>query len=117
MGNHHSAAGLALKETLLTWPGITTLPGRFGSVTYELAGREVGHVHGNSHADLPLPKPIRNELVESGKALPHHVLPQSGWVTVPLSGEGAVENALGIFKRNYDLIAAKKKLSWPEEQG
>jgi Family of unknown function (DUF5519) len=103
--------------TLSAWPGITTGPGRFGSVTYSLANREVGHVHGNSHADLPLPKPLRNELVENGKAQPHHFLPQSGWVTVPIDVEGGVEQALEIFKLNYDLIAKMKGLEWPKEEG
>jgi Family of unknown function (DUF5519) len=111
------APGTALRNALLTWPGITEGPGRFGAITYSLANREVGHVHGNSHADLPLPKPLRNELVESGKAEPHHILPQSGWVTVPIDGIGGVENALAVFKLNYDLIAKKKGLEWPMEQG
>jgi hypothetical protein len=113
----HATAGATLRETLLTWPSITTGPGRFGSITYYLEGREVGHVHGNSHADLPLPKPLRNELVENGKAEPHHILPQSGWVTVPINVSGGIENALDVFKMNYDLIAKKKGLSWPTEQG
>jgi Family of unknown function (DUF5519) len=71
-------------------------------------GREVGHVHGNSHADLPLPKPLRNTLIEQGRAEPHHFLPQSGWVTVSLRSDGAVEKALEVFRLNYDLIAKKK---------
>jgi hypothetical protein len=107
----------ALRDALLAWPGITTGPGRFGAVTYYLAGREVGHVHGNSHADLPLPKPLRNELVEGGRAEPHHFLPQSGWVTVQIYAGGGVAKALDVFKLNYDLIAKKKGLEWPEEQG
>jgi Family of unknown function (DUF5519) len=109
--------GVVLGDVLRSWPGITTGPGRFGAITYFLASREVGHVHGGSHADLPLPKPLRNELVESGKAQPHHYLPQSGWVTVPLNREDGVENALAIFKLNYDLIAKKKGLTWPTEEG
>ncbi|MGB8818020.1 MAG: luciferase family protein [Rhizobiaceae bacterium] len=110
-------AGSALEEALLKWPGVTTSPGRFGSIVYELASREIGHVHGASHADLPLPKPIRNSLVAEGKAQPHHFLPQSGWVTVPLGMEGGVAQALEIFRINYDLIVKKKGLVWPQEQG
>jgi hypothetical protein len=114
-------ASLTLAKALEAWPGITTGPGRFGSVTYYLANREVGHVHGNSHADLPLPKPLRNELVASGTAKPHHILPQSGWVTVPLQEADGVAKALHVFKLNYDLIAQKKGLAapgdWPTERG
>jgi Family of unknown function (DUF5519) len=115
MENKPMADGAAVKAELLTWPGVSTGTGRFGSVTFELASREIGHVHGNSHADLPLPKPVRNTLVEEGRALPHHYLPQSGWVTVPL-GSG-VDNVLDIFRINYDLIAKKKGRVWPVGQG
>jgi hypothetical protein len=117
MPNATLAPGARLAEALRAWPGITRGPGHFGAVTFLLEQREVGHVHGNSHADLPLPKPLRNELVDSGKAEPHHYLPQSGWVTVPLDGAGGVERALHVFKLNYNLIAKKKGLMWPSEQG
>jgi hypothetical protein len=90
---------------LTSWPGITTGPGRFGAITFSFMNREVGHIHGTSHADLPLPKPLRNELIGQGRAEPHHVLPQSGWVTVPLKDAEAV---LAVFKLNYELIAKKK---------
>jgi hypothetical protein len=117
MSKQTRTLGITLGNVLSAWPGITTGSGRFGAITYSLANREVGHVHGNSHADLPLPKPLRNELVENGKAQPHHFLPLSGWVTVPIDVEGGVENALEVFKLNYDLIAKKKGLVWPNEQG
>jgi hypothetical protein len=117
MTNQTRTSGITLGQALIAWPGITTSPGRFGAITYSLANREVGHVHGNSHADLPLPKPLRNELVESGKAQPHHFLPQSGWVTVPIDVEGGVENALAVFKLNYGVIAKKNGLAWPAEEG
>lgn len=91
------------------WPGVTTGPGRFGAVTYLYGTREIGHVHGNSHADLPFPTRLRNEIVAGGRAQPHHFLPESGWVTAPLYGEGAVERALELFQMNYGLILAKKQ--------
>jgi Family of unknown function (DUF5519) len=94
-----------INSTLTAWPGIETGPGRFGAITYSFMGREVGHIHGSSHADLPLPKPLRNQLLESGEAQPHHILPQSGWVTVPLNDAAHV---LAVFKLNYGLIAKKK---------
>jgi hypothetical protein len=96
----------ALHEALMSWDGVTTGPGRFGSIVYYLGKREIGHVHGNSHADIPLPTRICNELVETGRAEPHHFLPRSGWVSAPFSmGAAAV---LDVFKINHDLIVQKK---------
>jgi Family of unknown function (DUF5519) len=105
----------ALHEALVVMDGVTTGPGRFGSVTYYLGKREIGHVHGQSHADLPFPTKIRNELVEAGRAGPNHFLPQSGWVSVPL--RGGIEGALDLFRLNYDLIARKKLYAETKEQG
>lgn len=98
------------------WPGITTGPGRFGAVTYSYGAREVGHVHGNSHADLPFPTSLRRELVTAGRAEPHHFLPDSGWVTVPFAA-GGVERALDLFRLNYDLIVRKKQPPEPMPPG
>ncbi len=70
-----------IASELATWPGVTTRPGRFGAVTYSYNGREIGHVHGDSHADLPFATALRHTLVAEGRAEPHHFLPQTGWVT------------------------------------
>jgi hypothetical protein len=105
----------SLHDTLAKWDGITTGPGRFGSVAFYLGKREVGHVHGESHADLPFPTKIRNELVEAGRAEPHHFLPQSGWVSISL--RDGIEGALELFRMNYDLIARKKQFAETKEQG
>jgi hypothetical protein len=56
----------AVAEELTRWPGITTGPGRFGAVTFSYGTREVGHLHGSSHADLPFPTKLRHELVAAG---------------------------------------------------
>jgi hypothetical protein len=105
-----------IRDELTTWPGITTGPGRFGATTFLYGTREVGHLHGSSHADLPFPTKLRNELVAEGRAEPHHFLPHSGWVTVPLAGAG-VERALDLFRLNYDLIVRKKQPPEPMPEG
>jgi hypothetical protein len=105
-----------IRDELTSWPGITTGPGRFGATTFLYGTREVGHLHGSSHADLPFPTKLRNELVAEGRAEPHHFLPQSGWVTVPLAGAG-VERALDLFRLNYDLIVRKKQPPEPMPEG
>ena len=48
----------------------------------------MGHIHGDKLADLPFPMDQRNKLVNSGRASPHHVLPQSGWVSFGLKEKG-----------------------------
>jgi hypothetical protein len=45
---------------------------------------------------------VRNELIAEGRARPHHVLPDSGWITVSIRSADEAENALGLFRMAYD---------------
>jgi hypothetical protein len=66
-----------IKKEILSWPNVTAEKHRFGGIEFRLNKRELGHIHGDHLADLPFPMKIRNELVNSGRVSPHHVLPQS----------------------------------------
>jgi hypothetical protein len=90
-------------------PGVSAEPHRFGGTEYRYGRRELGHVHGDRFADLPFPKRVRDELVEAGRARPHHVLPDSGWVTAPIATEDDVENVVGLFKLGYERALAAER--------
>lgn len=92
-----------IEETVLTWPGVVAQPHRFSGVEYRLGGREVGHMHDDFLLDIAFPKAIRDELVAAGQALPHHLLPQSGWVSFYLREEDDVERAVALLHRSYEL--------------
>jgi hypothetical protein len=92
-----------IQRIVLSWPGVEGHPHRFGGTEYRLGRREIGHVHGQSLVDVPLPRRLRDELVASGRAKPHHVLPESGWVSVPLRSMEDVVSALEILRQSYDL--------------
>jgi hypothetical protein len=95
-------------ETLLTWDGIESHPHRFGGVEFRIGKREIGHLHGDSLVDIPFPKRIRDEIVAAGEASPHHVLPDTGWVSFYLKEEGDVQKAVDLLNRSYQ-IALKQK--------
>jgi hypothetical protein len=101
-------AGDAIKATVSGWEGITTHPHRFGGTEYRLADREIGHVHGDGLVDIPFPTKVRNELVAAGRALPHHVLPESGWVSFYIREPEDVEKAIALLRRSYDLALDQK---------
>jgi hypothetical protein len=96
----------ALTASVGTWPGVTIADHSFGGVEFRAGRREIGHVHaqpeGRSFADLPFPKKVRNALIDAGRARPHHVLPDSGWLTVPIRTEGDLEDVVEIFRMNLD---------------
>jgi hypothetical protein len=92
----------AIVRQVSSWPGVTAAPHRFGGTELRLGHRELGHVHGNRLADLPFPLPVRNELVAAGRAQPHHIYPDSGWVSVPIRAESDVAGVVELFRLNYD---------------
>ena len=96
----HSAIA-AVRAAVEAWRGVTTHDHRFGGIEFRRGRRELGHLH-RSFADLPFPRKIRDELVMAGRARPHHVLPDSGWVTVPMRTAEEVANVIDLFRRNYD---------------
>jgi hypothetical protein len=91
-----------IRREVLSWPAVTEQPHRFGGVEFNLGKREIGHLHGDVLADLPFPVRVREELVAAGKARPHHVLPDTGWVSLPLSGAESLIGALELFRLSYD---------------
>ena len=92
----------AIVREVSAWPGVTTRPHRFGGIELRLERRELGHVHGNRLADLPFPLLVRDELVAEGKAEPHHIYPESGWVSFFIRDETDVARVVELFRLNYD---------------
>lgn len=91
-----------IRGEILSWPGVTEAPHRFGGIEFRIGKRELGHLHGDYLADLPFPVRVREELVRDGKAMPHHILPQSGWVSYPIRDAAAVPGAIALFRLAYE---------------
>ena len=90
-----------VRDRVSAWPGISVHDHRFGGVEFRLGRRELGHLH-PSFADLPFPRPVRDELVAAKRARPHHIIPDSGWVTVPMRNQSEIENVIELFRLNYE---------------
>jgi hypothetical protein len=84
------------------WPGVTTGRHRFGGIELRVGRRELGHLHGSRLADLPFPLLVREELVASGKAEPHHIHAESGWVSYFIRDTTDIERVVALFRLNYD---------------
>ena len=47
-------------------------------------------------------------IVAAGRAQPHHILPETGWVSFYLRHESDVEQAIALLRESYE-IARKQK--------
>src|ERR1700716_93016 len=91
-------AGELLRENVLSWPGVEAVPHRFGGTEYRFGRKEMGHVHGDRLADLPLPRKLHDEVIADGRAHPHHALPNTGWVSCWMDGHNHAASALALFR-------------------
>lgn len=86
-----------------SWADVATGPGRFGSTRFLVGRRELGHLHGDTLLDLPLPTQRKRELLEEGQVEQHrHTPPKSGWVSLRIEGDGDVTRAISLLREQHE---------------
>lgn len=99
-----------LIEEVAGWPGVTLAEGRFSSTRFMVGRRELGHLHGSSTLDMPLPKSLKAGLIERGEAIQHRwTRPESGWVTVELDDDRDLRQAIGLLRKRYEHAIALRE--------
>jgi hypothetical protein len=106
-----SGAAQRIQAELLSWPHVETHPHRFGGTEYRIDRRELDHIHGNHLVDIPFPTKVRDEVVAAGQAEPHHLLPDTGWVSLYLREAADVDRALALFRRSFELTVKQQGLA------
>ncbi|MDQ4013740.1 MAG: DUF5519 family protein, partial [Thermoproteota archaeon] len=59
-----------IKQELLSWKGVTVHEHNFVTIIFYLDGKELGHLHGDSIADLQFPEKVGRILVKEGYVSP-----------------------------------------------
>ena len=99
-------AGARINETVTPWAGVEAFPHRFGGTEYRYGRKEMGHVHGDRLADLPLPRKLRDEVIAAGRAQPHHVLPETGWVSCWMTTSEDVDGVIELFRMQHERYSS-----------
>jgi hypothetical protein len=103
-----SGAGERISLEVGSWDGVESHDHRFGGVEFRLGRVELGHVHGDTLADLPFPRKTRDSLIDAGRAQPHHVLPDTGWVSRRIRSSSDVDDVIELFRLNYERVANRR---------
>ncbi len=109
-----------IEREVLGWPGVSKEtggggPGRHGfwvppATIYRFGRRQLGHVHHNEDglADFSFPKEVREELIRSGRALPHPAFPDSRTdASYHVRSTEDVLGAVDLFRINYERAVAR----------
>ena len=102
-------AGERIHAAVTAWEGVTAHPHRFGGVEFRLGRREIGHIHGDHLVDIPFPTRVRDEVVAAGLAEPHHLLPDTGWVSFYLRAEADTARAIALLQRSFAIARRQKQ--------
>ena len=97
-----------ITKAVTAWEGVSVKPHRFGGVEYAIGKREIGHIHGDHLVDIPFPKKVHDEIVAAGRAQPHHILPETGWVSFYLREVDDVEKAVELLRENFEIAMRQK---------
>ena len=94
----------AVKAAALEIPGLSLSIHRFGGVGFSLGGRELGHLHGNGLLDLHTGRELARELISAGRAKPHHLFGESGWVSFWVRSAADVPAAIEMLRSLFSRI-------------
>lgn len=83
------------------WEGIRAAPHRFGGTEFLMGRVEVGHIHRFGLVDIPFTRPIRDQIVGEGRAGPHHVIPDSGWISFYVRSDHDLDRAIWLYRVAY----------------
>ena len=67
---------------------------RYGGLGIFVEHHELGQLHDCGLLDVSLTDVARNALLREGRVHPHHTLPDSSWVTLPINGLDDVSLAM-----------------------
>ena len=84
-----------------SWPEVRVEAHPHGMIFFHVGRREIGHLHADRLADLPVPIRIREQLVAAGKASLHYLHPKTGWISYYIKGERDIEPVIELFRLNY----------------
>jgi hypothetical protein len=106
--SERETASERITRELASWPGVASGPGRRGELSFTLARREIGHLHGDRAAHFFFPKRLWEELRAQGRIVPHPVFPlKRGPAARSIESEADIRDVIELFRLNYDRGAAR----------
>ena len=105
----------SVEREVLAWPGVNKEEfaggrGQGGfrvppATLFRFGRKEIGHLHHTGEADLPFPRKIYHELIDTGRATPH-AAGFAGVVTYVVREPDDVPGVVELFRMNYERAKA-----------
>ena len=105
MTTTRQTASEQITETVTSWPGVEAGIGERGEYGFTVAGRQIGHLHGDRVAHFGFPREVGAQLREKGRVQPHPVNRHSPkMASHDLATEEDVREVIELMRLNYDRV-------------
>ncbi|MBO0768666.1 MAG: DUF5519 family protein [Solirubrobacterales bacterium] len=92
-----------------SWPGVDSGYGRRGEFAFKLAGREIGHLHGDHAAHFLLGPELWIKLQEQGRITEHPVFPgRIGPAERRINDDTDVADVIAMMRIKYDQLVLRQ---------
>jgi Luciferase len=96
-----------ITNEVTSWPGVTAGTGRRGEFAFKVAGREIGHLHGDHAAHFFFPRQVWLELIEAGRITHHPVFPgRQGPAARRIQSDDDVRDVIDLMRMNYERVVS-----------
>lgn len=103
------SASQQITTAVSAWEGVTSGFGRRGEFAFKLAGREIGHLHGDHAAHFFFSPEDWERLHDQGRIGFHPVFPERrGPAARRIAGPADVADVIAMMRLNYDRIQARQ---------
>jgi hypothetical protein len=96
----------AIQKQALTLRDVRLCSHRYGGIGFEQNGCEFAHLHGNGLFDVELTRNVAAELIAHKRALPHHVLGPSRWISFWVDSLANVPDAFSLLQLACEMKKA-----------
>lgn len=100
-----------IEREMSQWEGVNINLHKYGGLQFNYNKREIGHIHGNGLLDMLLSSKLKQQLMQEGKILDHHVFKDTGWISFYIKTEADRDYALRLLKLGYKLQRQRNLLS------
>ncbi|WP_285008193.1 luciferase domain-containing protein [Pedobacter faecalis] len=92
-----------IEAEVMRWDGTTICMHKYGGMQFNVAKKEIGHLHGNGILDVLYSRKVKTLLVEEGKVTDHHTFKKSGWVSFQIVSPEDTAYAIKLLKLSYSM--------------
>jgi hypothetical protein len=103
-------ASQRITDEVTSWPGVEAGIGERGEFGFRVAGREIGHLHGDHAAHFGFPRDVGAELREQGRVGPHPVNRHSTKMAARrIADDDDIRDVIELMRLNYDRVVGEER--------